>query len=147
MVMYARTVFFIFTLLAATSSLSFSQERTASSETYTADVYKGSSPPSDELIVARVVWELKNKKGTIQEALNDDTARKKRIFVRGTHKVNDQHFYVFINGEADLGRAEMYKLGNDTWVLEKPDWLISQFAESFGDLGSTLNGFMTIYSR
>jgi hypothetical protein len=48
-------------------------------ETYTADVYKGSSPPSDELIVARVVWELKNKKGTIQEALNDDTPKKQRI--------------------------------------------------------------------
>ena len=147
MVMYARTFLFIFALLAASSSTSFSQERTASTESYTADVYKGPSPPSDELIVARVVWELKNKKGTIQEALNDDTARKMRIFVRGTHKVNDQHFYVFINGEADLCRAEMYKLGNDTWVLEKPDWLISHFADSFGDLGSTLNGFMTIFSR
>jgi len=61
--------------------------------------------------------------------------------------VNDQHFYVFINGESELGRAEMYKLGNDTWVLEKPDWLLSHFAESFGAVGSTLNGFMTVYSR
>ena len=119
----------------------------ASTEPYTAEIYKGSSPPPDDLIVARIVWELKNKKGTIREALNDDTAKKMRVFVRGTHKVNDQHFYVFINGEADLSRAEMYKLGNETWVLEKPDWLISHFADSFGDLGSTLNGFMTIYSR
>ena len=142
-----RALLLISTLLVATSSLAFSEERNASTKPYTAEVYKGSSPPSEELIVARVVWELKNKKGTIQEALHDDTARKMRIFVRGTHKVNDQHFYVFINGEADLYRAEMYKLGNDAWVLEKPDWLISHFADSFGDLGSTLNGFMTIYSR
>ena len=147
MVIYARMLLFIFALLATASSPSFSQEKTASTEAYIAEVYKGTSPPSDELIVARVVWELKNKKGTIQEALNDDIARKMRIFVRGTHKVNDQYFYVFINGEADLCRAEMYRLGNDTWVLEKPDWLISHFAESFGDLGSTLNGFMTVYSK
>ena len=77
MMVYARMLLFVFALLATTSSHSFSQDRTASTEPYIADVYKGTSPPSDELIVARVVWELKNKKGTIQEALNDDIAKKR----------------------------------------------------------------------
>jgi hypothetical protein len=147
MKVFARAALVFFAVYAMTASSSFSQQSTSSAAQYSVELYRGISPPSDDLVIGRIVWELKDKKGTLQEAMNDDLKKRMNIYVRGSYKVNDTHRYLFIGGEKELSRVEMYKLDNDIWVMEKPEWLLSYFGDSLGGVGSTMNGFLTIFSK